>query len=133
MTEPNFVEGEKVAVRNYTSPLHKWKFGYIVARDGDLQYTCYVDGELWRRHISQIRKIGQDTEVSFTTKPRVPDSIIPNPVTITSTTTDVEGDSNPTANADSLPAAEAQEVTSSPSIAERRTRREIRKPQRLNL
>ena len=125
------MEGEKVAVRNYTSPLHKWKFGYIVARDGDLQYTCYVDGELWRRHISQIRKIGQDTEVSFTTKPRVPDSIIPDPVTIT--TTDAEGDSNPTANADSLPEAEAQEVTSSPSIAERRTRREIRKPQRLNL
>jgi hypothetical protein len=55
-----FCIGDRVAVRNYRQGDRKWKFGTIVSRDGQLHYTIDVDGQLWRRHIDQIR----DTAVS---------------------------------------------------------------------
>lgn len=61
--DPAFKEGEKVAVRDYVNPLRKWKLGTIVARDGQLSYTVLVDGELHRKHVEQLRSVGQDVQL----------------------------------------------------------------------
>lgn len=56
--DPAFKEGDKVAVRDFVNPLHKWKLGTIIARDGQLQYTVLIDGALHRRHIEHLRRVG---------------------------------------------------------------------------
>lgn len=46
----------------------KWKFGTISERLGKLHYLVNLDGgRKWRRHINQIRGIGESTrkEVCF--------------------------------------------------------------------
>ncbi|XP_022201295.1 uncharacterized protein LOC111058105 [Nilaparvata lugens] len=57
-----FYEGQKVATCNYSSPDKKWKIGRVVNRDGDLNYTLLVEGQLWRRHADQIRAVGAGAE-----------------------------------------------------------------------
>jgi len=76
-----FEEGEKVAVRNYSGPM-KWKIGTVVNRDGNLTYSIQVGNEIWKRHVDQIRKCGQD--VKATTEPMpdipVPEIQVPTPL-----------------------------------------------------
>ncbi|CAL1281113.1 unnamed protein product [Larinioides sclopetarius] len=50
--------GNKVAVRVYRAANSKWAFGKIVNRDGALHYTIEVQGTLVRRHVDQIRPVG---------------------------------------------------------------------------
>ncbi|KAK9730121.1 hypothetical protein QE152_g15488 [Popillia japonica] len=51
----------RVQCRNYIGKC-KWKLGKIVKRIGRLHYLIKLDtGTTWKRHINQIRKIGQDT------------------------------------------------------------------------
>lgn len=59
----NFVEGEKVAVRNYTGP-KKWKIGTVVNREGSLNYSIQVGNDIWKRHVDQLRKCGQAIEAT---------------------------------------------------------------------
>ncbi|XP_054706700.1 uncharacterized protein K02A2.6-like [Uloborus diversus] len=61
-----FVEGEKVAVRNYAGP-PKWKIGTVINRDGSLNYSVQVGNEIWKRHVDQLRKCGQSLEITEST------------------------------------------------------------------
>ncbi|EZA47330.1 hypothetical protein X777_16381 [Ooceraea biroi] len=54
-----FKEGEKVSCRNYIGSI-KWKFGKIIRQLGKLNFEIKLDnGQIWRRHVNQLRKIGQ--------------------------------------------------------------------------
>ncbi|XP_054708519.1 uncharacterized protein K02A2.6-like [Uloborus diversus] len=50
--------GDNVAVRNYRHGDKRWKFGKVVSKDGQLHYTINVNGQLWRRHVDQMRDGG---------------------------------------------------------------------------
>ncbi|CAL1270593.1 unnamed protein product [Larinioides sclopetarius] len=56
------IVGDKVAVRVYRAANSKWKFGKIVNRDGALHYTIEVQGTLVRRHVDQIRPVGDQVQ-----------------------------------------------------------------------
>ncbi|XP_026687880.1 uncharacterized protein K02A2.6-like [Diaphorina citri] len=50
-----FDVGDRVQVRNYTRE-GKWKFGRVLRREGRLHYQVELDeGNVWRRHVDQIR------------------------------------------------------------------------------
>ncbi|GFV73500.1 uncharacterized protein K02A2.6 [Trichonephila clavipes] len=57
----------EVAVRVYRAANTRWKFGTIVNQDGVLHYIIDVQGTLVRRHVDQIRPVGD----------RVQENIIP--------------------------------------------------------
>ncbi|BES97006.1 Hypothetical Protein NTJ_09819 [Nesidiocoris tenuis] len=67
-----FVPGEKVALRAYTSPNRKWEFGKVLNRDGDLTYSLIVDGAVKRRHVDQMRSVGQNLELAPPTYGTIP-------------------------------------------------------------
>ncbi|GBM72737.1 hypothetical protein AVEN_2691-1, partial [Araneus ventricosus] len=54
--------GNKVAVRVYRAADSKWKFDKILNRDGALHYTVKVQGTLVRRHVDQIRPVGDQVQ-----------------------------------------------------------------------
>ncbi|GBO36404.1 Uncharacterized protein K02A2.6 [Araneus ventricosus] len=54
--------GDKVIVRIYRAANSKWKFGKIGNRDGVLHYTVEVQGTLVRRHVDQIRPVGDHVQ-----------------------------------------------------------------------
>ncbi|GBL90712.1 hypothetical protein AVEN_219372-1 [Araneus ventricosus] len=54
--------GNKVAMRIYRAANSKWKFGRNVNRDGVLHYTVEVQGTLVRRHVDQIRPVGDHVQ-----------------------------------------------------------------------
>ncbi|GBN45088.1 hypothetical protein AVEN_98139-1 [Araneus ventricosus] len=54
--------GDKVAVRIYRAANSKWKFSKIVNGDGVLHYTVEVQGTLVRRHVDQIRPVGDHVQ-----------------------------------------------------------------------
>ncbi|CAL1280831.1 unnamed protein product [Larinioides sclopetarius] len=56
------IVGDKVAVRVYRAANSKWTFGKIVNRDGALHYTIEVQGTLVRRHVDQIRPVGDQVQ-----------------------------------------------------------------------
>nr|CAI5818050.1 unnamed protein product [Callosobruchus analis] len=71
--------GTRVAVRDYL--YEKWKFGFINKRIGKLHYTIELDdGRTWKRHIDQIRLIGQEPP----TEPYLPEHDSTNRTTNTS-------------------------------------------------
>ncbi|KAI5743861.1 hypothetical protein M8J77_022987 [Diaphorina citri] len=52
---------KRVAVRNYTSK-NKWEFGTVMRKLGKLHYEVKLDdGRVWKRHIDQIREVGDNT------------------------------------------------------------------------
>ncbi|GFV54012.1 uncharacterized protein K02A2.6 [Trichonephila clavipes] len=53
-----FDVGDRVAVRVYRAANTRWKFGTIVNQDGVLHYIIDVQGTLVRRHVDQIRPVG---------------------------------------------------------------------------
>ncbi|XP_024885583.1 uncharacterized protein K02A2.6-like [Temnothorax curvispinosus] len=64
-TPINFTEGERVSARNY-SGTDKWLFGRICERLGTLHYKIRLDdGREWKRHVNQLRKIGEYTPSSL--------------------------------------------------------------------
>lgn len=67
--DPIFHQGEKVAVRDFQSPLKKWKIGTVINKDGHLQYTVIVDGELHRKHIEHLRRVGD--KIANTSQPTI--------------------------------------------------------------
>lgn len=65
----NFPVGKRVSCRNYTGST-KWLFGTVTEQIGDLHYKIRLDdGRDWKRHINQMRPIGENTP-----KSRVEDS-----------------------------------------------------------
>lgn len=67
----------RVSARDY---IHgdKWRFGRVLQRLGRLHYLVQLDsGETWKRHINQLRKIGEDT-------PATPNSEAPDTLPSTS-------------------------------------------------
>lgn len=60
----HFKLGDRVQVRNYTIRYSTiWCFGKIEKREGSVYYLIRMDnGELWKRHIDQIRssKFGRE-------------------------------------------------------------------------
>lgn len=144
-----FQEGQTVAIRSFTNPLRKWVFGTVVARDGDLQYTILVDGELIRRHSNQMRPVSVSEVQPPIVRPSV--SVTPAspsqesqpqtpPITTPSPNSPELPVVNPAAEPDSLPVTPPDPITataaspdpppSSPSIAQRRGRRIIKQPAR---
>lgn len=58
-TTKTFSVGEKVAVRDYLYKT-KWRFGVIDERLGELHYNVKLnDGRIWKRHVDQMRKVGE--------------------------------------------------------------------------
>ncbi|XP_024893887.1 uncharacterized protein LOC112468774 [Temnothorax curvispinosus] len=63
-----FKEGERVSCRNYLG-VDKWMFGKVVERIGKLHYKIKLDdGRIWKRHINQMRTIGNRTPVKLNDK-----------------------------------------------------------------
>lgn len=64
----NFTIGERVACRNYIGR-DKWRFGNVKNSCGKLHYQITLDdGRTWRRHVNQMRSIGQATPKQDTNK-----------------------------------------------------------------
>ncbi|XP_054707489.1 uncharacterized protein K02A2.6-like [Uloborus diversus] len=136
-----FVEGEKVAVRNYAGP-PKWKIGTVINRDGSLNYSVQVGNEIWKRHVDQLRKCGQSLETTGSTL----ENCVP---TISESTEEPEAisDSSGVEKPDlSIPASEASstpipvptpepslEVPSPTTVPLRRSTRIRKAPKRLGL
>ncbi|GFS72504.1 uncharacterized protein K02A2.6 [Trichonephila clavipes] len=57
-----FDVGDRVAVRVYRAANTRWKFGTIVSQDGVLHYIIDVQGTLVRRHVDQIRPVGDKVQ-----------------------------------------------------------------------
>ncbi|GFW00236.1 uncharacterized protein K02A2.6 [Trichonephila clavipes] len=57
-----FDVGDRVAVRVYRAANTRWKFGTIVNQDGVLYYIIDVQGTLVRRHVDQIRPVGDKVQ-----------------------------------------------------------------------
>ncbi|GFU12133.1 uncharacterized protein K02A2.6 [Trichonephila clavipes] len=57
-----FDVGDRVAVRVYRAANTRWKFGTIVNQDGILHYIIDVQGTLVRRHVDQIRPVGDKVQ-----------------------------------------------------------------------
>ncbi|GFT82100.1 uncharacterized protein K02A2.6 [Trichonephila clavipes] len=57
-----FDVGDRVAVRAYRAANTRWKFGTIVNQDGVLHYIIDVQGTLVRRHVDQIRSVGDKVQ-----------------------------------------------------------------------
>ncbi|GFW21110.1 uncharacterized protein K02A2.6 [Trichonephila clavipes] len=57
-----FDVGDRVAVRVYRAANTRWKFGTIVIQDGVLHYIIDVQGTLVRRHVDQIRPVGDKVQ-----------------------------------------------------------------------
>lgn len=59
-----FNSHDRVAVRDYLST-DKWKFGVVDRKIGNLHYEVQLDdGRQWKRHVDQMRKVGQHLEKS---------------------------------------------------------------------
>lgn len=57
----NFVVDQRVAVRDYVHQ-YKWVFGRVSERLGKLHYLVRLDDDrMWKRHVDQIREIGENT------------------------------------------------------------------------
>lgn len=143
--DPSFQEGDTVAVRDFVNPLKKWRLGTIVARDGQLQYTVMVDGDLHRKHIEHLRKVGSNvqlpTAVTYTL-PASPNLSTTKTMTTEKAATSAEEVSIPLES--SLPATQQSPSTpvraqptpkkSTPptSLAAGRPRRQVRRPVRFS-
>ncbi|GFX73306.1 uncharacterized protein K02A2.6 [Trichonephila clavipes] len=57
-----FDVGDRVAVRVYRAANTRWKFGTIVNQDGVLHYIIDVQGTLVKRHVDQIRPVGDKVQ-----------------------------------------------------------------------
>ncbi|GFR09671.1 transposon Tf2-9 polyprotein [Trichonephila clavata] len=57
-----FDVGDRVTVRVYRAANTRWKFGTIVNQDGVLHYIIDVQGTLERRHVDQIRPVGDQVQ-----------------------------------------------------------------------
>ncbi|XP_055309141.1 uncharacterized protein K02A2.6-like [Sitodiplosis mosellana] len=56
----NFNQNDRVAVRDYLSN-EKWKFGTVSQKFGKLHYEVQLeDGRNWKRHVDQMRKVGDE-------------------------------------------------------------------------
>ncbi|XP_059621313.1 uncharacterized protein K02A2.6-like [Phlebotomus argentipes] len=59
-----FDVGDRVAARNYVRGT-KWRFGRILNRLGKVHYVIKLDdSRIWKRHINQLRKVGELVEES---------------------------------------------------------------------
>ena len=57
----NFTVGKRVSCRNYAGKI-KWLFGKVIEQSGQLHFKIRLDdGRIWKRHINQMRPIGNDT------------------------------------------------------------------------
>ncbi|XP_026668696.1 uncharacterized protein K02A2.6-like, partial [Ceratina calcarata] len=67
-----FKEGEKVAVRDYLNT-NKWQYGRVQRKLGNLIYLVQLDDlRVWKRHVDQIRSIGNDTPLKINFTPTTP-------------------------------------------------------------
>ncbi|GFW91561.1 uncharacterized protein K02A2.6 [Trichonephila clavipes] len=57
-----FDVGDRGAVRVYRSANTRWKFGTIINQDSVLHYIIDVQGTLVRRHVDQIRPVGDKVQ-----------------------------------------------------------------------
>ena len=65
-----FTVGQKVAVRDYRAKPHKWVTGTINAKTGPLSYKVNVGGQIWRRHVDQLK----DTAAPETEAREIPET-----------------------------------------------------------
>ncbi|KAG8174867.1 hypothetical protein JTE90_020155 [Oedothorax gibbosus] len=65
-----FEKGQHVAIRDYGRGNDKWKFGKIVEQEGNCNYKILIGDELHKRHVDQMRKIGDQIKLT------VPDQVV---------------------------------------------------------
>lgn len=60
--KPKFDIADRVAVRDYLTK-NKWQFGRIIEKVGALHFQVQLDdGRVWKRHMEQIRKVGDNLQ-----------------------------------------------------------------------
>ncbi|XP_011876481.1 PREDICTED: uncharacterized protein K02A2.6-like, partial [Vollenhovia emeryi] len=80
-----FEVGKRVSCRNYLGH-EKWCFGKVKERIGKLHYQIQLDdGRIWKRHINQMRAIGEKTPAKM-----LQDIISSNDFTIDNTPPEIE-------------------------------------------
>lgn len=132
--DPQLHEGERVAVRDLRNPLHKWKLGTVISRDGHLEYTVLVEGEVHRKHIEHLRRVSDHVTPSVSVPPVVTPLVIP------AVNTNQSVDTTPSANVPNSPLPgpsvasspvppSPQPTTPAPAVTER-PRRNRRPPAR---
>ncbi|XP_045483761.1 uncharacterized protein K02A2.6-like [Harmonia axyridis] len=64
-----FREGERVIVREYLG-FDKWQFGTVRKKLGSLIYLIELDdSRVWKRHVDQMRSMGEDTPLKISNTP----------------------------------------------------------------
>ncbi|XP_045473436.1 uncharacterized protein K02A2.6-like [Harmonia axyridis] len=64
-----FREGERVMVREYLG-FDKWQFGTVRKKLGSLIYLIELDdSRVWKRHVDQMRSMGEDTPLKISNTP----------------------------------------------------------------
>lgn len=65
----SFKVGDRVSVREYIKVNRKWEFGSITKKLGKYHYLVKLDdGRIWKRHIDQMRTIGDNIKNSGKTR-----------------------------------------------------------------
>ncbi|KAK9729720.1 hypothetical protein QE152_g15801 [Popillia japonica] len=68
----NLAVGERVEARDYIH-CDKWELGRVEKKLGKLHYLIKLDdARIWKRHIDQIRSIGENTPISVPKYTSVP-------------------------------------------------------------
>lgn len=120
-----FLPGDRVSARNYVGKT-MWLLGEVKSRTGALHYEVTLDnGKVIRRHVDQMRKIGDQTPaVDFENLHYYP----PPPI--------VPGDDHPRGNNNNVQntnvSQENKEKRATPRIATPRPKRNTKPPVRLN-
>lgn len=75
-----FESNDRVAVRDYLSN-EKWKFGIVDKRMGRLHYDVKLDdGRQWKRHVDQMRKVGENIQSNESNDQRGSINLNPTPI-----------------------------------------------------
>ncbi|XP_058456856.1 uncharacterized protein K02A2.6-like [Malaya genurostris] len=110
--------GERVAARDFLDH-EKWKYGRVIEKLGKLHYTIQLDdNRIWKRHIDQLREVGQNLK-SNGSLPEMPKQQHKFGGTTTPET--------------SQPISEHDFTSGSVQKPLRRSTREVKAPERLNL
>nr|XP_054769556.1 uncharacterized protein LOC129277396 [Lytechinus pictus] len=142
-----FKVGEQVRVLDFRINADRWSKGVVTKVLGPVTYQVAVDSFLWKRHVDQIRKMVQHADSRLRLEPFKP--TVPNTdmhrdhIAITDTSTDKDLPNTPSTSQKHT-SQSPQKVTPTQQNSQtehqtnreqilRRSKRQITKPDRLNL
>lgn len=136
----NLVVGERVMVLDFRVHAGKWSEGVVTRVLGPVTYQVEVDGSIWKRHINQIRAMNQCIPTQST--PQTDQQTLTDMLTreiMEQKSTQIDTPRNtPSKQSPKSPSAsnktkEKAQETSSVDIPLRRSQRQSKKPDRLDL